>query len=169
MPNGNHELINQKIENEMSIVINSISAIRNIKASLNIAPSKTINLYVRGPKTETEIIEKNITLLNRLAKIESIKTGTDIKKPNQSATAIMKNIELFIPLQGLIDLEQEIERLEKQIEDMHGRLNGINKKLDNKNFIARAPKDVVAHEKNKKYDYEQQLNKIQDNLQSLKD
>ena len=81
----------------------------------------------------------------------------------------MKNIELFVPLQGLIDLEQEIFRLEKQIEDMHGRLNSINKKLDNQNFIARAPKNVVEHEKNKKHDYEQQLNKMQVNLLSLKD
>ena len=142
---------------------------RNIKASLNIPPSKTINLYVRGPEKETNLIEKNITLLNRLANIDSIKAGPDIKKPNQSATAIMKNIELFIPLKGLIDLNQEIARLEKQIEDMNGRLNAINKKLDNQNFVDRAPKDVVAHEKNKKADYEQQLNKIQDNLQSLKD
>ena len=169
MPSENSELINQKIENEMNLVIDSISAIRNIKASLNISPSKTINLYIRGPENETNIIEKNITLLNRLAKIESIKTGADIKKPNQSATAIMKNIELFVPLQGLIDLEQEIFRLEKQIEDMHGRLNSINKKLDNQNFIARAPKNVVEHEKNKKHDYEQQLNKMQVNLLSLKD
>ncbi len=163
------QLINKNIEDEMSMIINSISAIRNIKASLNIPPSKTINLYVRGPEKETNLIEKNITLLNRLAKIDSIKAGPDIKKPNQSATAIMKNIELFVPLKDLIDLNQEIARLEKQIEDMNGRLNAINKKLDNQNFVDRAPKDVVAHEKNKRADYEQQLNKIQDNLQSLKD
>ena len=80
----------------------------------------------------------------------------------------MRNIELFVPLKGLIDLNQEIMRLEKQIEDMNGRLNSINKKLDNKNFIARAPKDVVVHEKNKKADYEMQLTKIQNNLNSLK-
>ena len=169
MINFDKQLINKNIEDEMNIIINSISAIRNIKASLNIPPSKTINLYVRGPEKETQLIEKNIILLNRLAKIDSIKTGIDIKKPNQSAAAIMKNIELFVPLKGLIDLKQEIIRLEKQIEDMNGRLNAINKKLNNPNFIDRAPKDVVAHEKNKKADYEQQLNKIQDNLQSLKD
>ena len=60
-------------------------------------------------------------------------------------------------------------RLEKQIEDMNGRLNAINKKLDNKNFIDRAPKDVVVNEKNKKADYESQLKKIEDNFNSLKD
>ena len=169
MPNFDKQLINKNIEDEMNMIINSISAIRNIKASLNIPPSKTINLYIRGPEKETSLIEKNVTLLNRLAKIDSIKAGPDIKKPNQSAAAIMKNIELFIPLKGLIDLNQEIARLEKQIEDMNGRLNAINKKLDNQNFVDRAPKDVVAHEKNKRADYEQQLNKIQDNLQSLKD
>ena len=169
MPDFNDELINKKIEKDMNIVISSISAIRNIKASLNIPPSKTINLHIRGPKVDTSIIEKNINLLNRLAKIEHIEAGTNIKKPNQSATAIIKNIELFVPLKGLIDLNQEIARLEKQIEDMNGRLNAINRKLDNENFVDRAPKEVVEHEKNKKTDYESQLKKIEYNLKSLKD
>ena len=81
----------------------------------------------------------------------------------------MKNIELFVPLKGLIDLNEEIARLEKQIEDMNGRLNAINRKLDNQNFVDRAPKEVVEHEKNKKADYGMQLTKIEDNLKSLKD
>ena len=169
MPDFNDELINKKIEKDINIIISSISAIRNIKASLNIPPSKTINLHIRGPEADTSIIEKNINLLNRLAKIDHIEAGTNIKKPNQSATAIIKNVELFIPLKGLIDLNQEIARLEKQIEDMNGRLNTINRKLENKNFIDRAPKDVVSHEKNKKADYELQLKKIEDNFNALKD
>ena len=121
MPSANKTLINKNIEDEMNIITGAIGAIRNIKASLNIPPSKTIDLYVRGPELESTTIEKNINLLNRLAKIDHIKTGANIKKPNQSATAIMKNIELFIPLKGLIDLNEEIARLEKQIEDMTGR------------------------------------------------
>jgi valyl-tRNA synthetase len=169
MPIVNKTLINKSIEDEMNIITSAIGAIRNIKASLNIPPSKTIDLYVRGPELESTIIEKNINLLNRLAKIDHIETGDNIKKPNQSATAIMKNIELFIPLKGLIDLNEEIARLEKQIEDMNGRLNAINRKLDNQNFVNRAPKQVVDHEKNKKADYELQLKKIEDNLKSLKD
>ena len=169
MPSFNKTFINKKIEEEMNIITSAIGAIRNIKASLNIPPSKTIDLYVRGPKLETAIIEKNINLLNRLAKIDHIETGKNIKKPNQAATAIMKNIELFVPLKGLIDLNEEIARLEKQIEDMNGRLNAINRKLDNQNFVDRAPKEVVEHEKNKKADYESQLKKIEDNLKSLKD
>ena len=169
MPNANKTLINKNIEDEMNIITSAIGAIRNIKASLNIPPSKTIDLYVRGPELESTTIEKNINLLNRLAKIDHIKTGANIKKPNQSATAIMKNIELFIPLKGLIDLNEEIARLEKQIEDMNGRLNAINRKLDNQNFIDRAPQQVIDHEKNKKADYELQLKKIEDNLKSLKD
>ena len=169
MTDFNGELINKKIEKDMNIIMSSISAIRNIKASLNIHPSKTMNLHIRGPEADTSIIEKNINLLNRLAKIDHIEAGINIKKPNQSATAIIKNIELFVPLKGLIDLNQEIARLEKQIEDMNGRLNTINRKLENKNFIDRAPKDVVSHEKNKKADYELQLKKIEDNFNALKD
>lgn len=169
MPDSKSEFTNIDIENNMLVIINTITAIRNIKASLNISPSKEIHLYVRANTEITDIIKNNKMLLARLTKTIKIEAGENIKKPLQSATAIFKNVEIFIPLKGLIDLNVEINRLEKQIDDMHGRLKAIYKKLENKNFIDRAPKDVVENEQRKKHDYESQLKKLEHNMDSLKD
>ena len=86
----------------------------------------------------------------------------------QSAAGIIQDLEFFIPLKGLIDINKEIERLQKQVDDMEGRLRSVNKKLDNENFIKRAPNDIIKHEKNKQMDYKNSLTKLLENLNSLK-
>tara|TARA_B100000676_G_scaffold93431_1_gene93190 strand:+ start:343 stop:2970 length:2628 start_codon:yes stop_codon:yes gene_type:complete len=159
--------VDKNIENDIQLIVNVISAIRNIKASLNISPSKNISIYVRGQHKFTSIIKNNVGLMNGLLKIDELEVGESLKKPSQSATAVVENIEIFIPLKGLIDIEQEIKRLKKQVEDMNGRLNAISKKLDNKNFVNRAPKEIIDHERKKFKDYNQQLEKLEINLQSL--
>ena len=80
---------------------------------------------------------------------------------------MIENLEIFIPLRDLIDINQEIKRLEKQVADMQGRLNAVSKKLDNKNFVDRAPNKIIEHERNKFEDYKQQLKKLEENLNSL--
>ncbi len=169
MPSYKSDYINNNIENNLKTIIDVISAVRNIKASLNISPSKTVKLFLRGNDKTTKVILKNKNILNRLAKIKEIESGVNIIKPSQSATAIIKNLEIFVPLKGLININDEINRLEKQIEDMNGRLNTIYNKLNNENFVKRAPTKVVEHEKNKKVDYESQLEKLIENLNALKD
>ena len=166
-PKFNSSMINNRIELDIKLIITTISAIRNIKASLNISPSKTINVYVRGQEQYTDIIKNNMNLMNRMIKIENLEVGENIPKPLQSATAVIENLEIFIPLKGLIDIEKEIQRLEKQVSDMQGRLNAVSKKLDNKNFVERAPKKIIDHEKSKQADYADQLNKLKDNLSTL--
>ena len=106
-------------------------------------------------------------LMNRIIKLEKLIVGEDLKKPDQAATAVIDTMEIFIPLKGLIDINKEISRLEKQVLDMNGRLSAVSKKLENKNFIDRAPKDIIAHEQKKQIDYNEQLQKLQDNLNSL--
>lgn len=166
-PIFNSDMANERIEKELKLIMTTVSGIRNIKASLNIPYSKTINMNVRGKKKYTNIIKDNIDLIKRMIKIDKLEVGEEINKPAQSATAVIENLEIFIPLKGVIDIEQEIKRLEKQVLDMTGRLNSVSKKLDNKNFVDRAPKEIISHEKKKKSDYNEQLNKLKNNLKSL--
>ena len=74
---------------------------------------------------------------------------------------------LFIPLKGVIDIEIEIERLKKQLDAYNGRLKNVNGKLNNKNFINRAPKDIIENEQKKQSKYLATINKIQENLKSF--
>jgi valyl-tRNA synthetase len=80
----------------------------------------------------------------------------------------VKGLEIFVPLAGLIDINKEVERLEKQIQDMEGRLNAVSRKLDNQNFVERAPEDVITHERNKMQNYQADLSKLLQNLESLR-
>jgi len=167
-PNINNKLINNDIEADIQIIMDIIKKIRNIKVTLSISPTKPITLVLRGNETITNILESNINLLKRLVKIEKINSGESIDKPSQSAAGVIQNLEFFIPLKGLIDINKEIDRLQKQVDDMNGRLGAVNKKLNNENFVKRAPDSVVKHEKAKQLDYQNNLTKLLENLDSLK-
>ena len=167
-PNSSKDLINTNIESDIQVIMNVIKKIRNIKITLSISPIKPITLILRGKTEVTDIIKLNYNLLERLANIKRINSGEDIDKPVQSAVGVIQNLEFFIPLRGLIDITKEIERLQKQVNDMEGRLRAVNKKLNNENFIKRAPNEVVKHEKAKQSDYQNSLTKLLENLNSLK-
>jgi len=160
--------INDEVEAEIQLLTQVISRIRNVRASLNISPGKRANLVARGDEALTKVLETHQVYLDRLVKIDDLQRGSNIDKPSQSATAVVQGMELFIPLADLIDIDDEIKRLEKQISDMNGRLGAVNGKLSNANFVDRAPDDVVANEKRKQAEYQSSLEKLQDNLKSLK-
>jgi len=162
------QLIDDKIESDVQVIMDVIKKIRNIKVTLSIPPTKPITLIIRGDNDQINILETNANLLERLVKIKTIKSGEKNDKPSQSATGIVQNLEFFIPLKGLIDINKEIDRLQKQVDDMDGRLGAVNKKLSNENFVKRAPKEVVKHEQAKQLDYQNNLNKLLKNLTSLK-
>ncbi len=166
-PIADINLINNEIESNVHLIMDIIKKIRNIKVTLAISPTKPITLVLRGNIEQIGILEKNTNLLERLVKIDKVESGENIDKPAQSATGVTKNLEFFIPLKGLIDLNKEIERLQKQVNDMEGRLRAVNKKLNNESFINRAPKQVVEHEQKKQADYQNNLEKLLENLNSL--
>ncbi len=167
-PIANNDYIDNNVESEMQIIMDTISTIRNIRSNLNVAPSKTAPLFVRGELTKISILESQLSYLQRLVKVSNLIVGKNLKKPEQSATGIVNQMEIFIPLSGLININQEIERLEKQIVDFSGRLRSVNGKLNNENFIARAPENVVANEKRKQKEYLINIQKLEKNLNSLK-
>ena len=142
------------------------------KVSADIASEKRYSLIDIGVLwwSYAEVNRKEpreVEYLQRLAKINEIKIGENENKPSQSATSVIKGLELFMPLANLIDIEKEIQRLDKQIQDMKGRLSAVNNKLKNKNFVSRAPKDVIKHEKEKQKNYEFDLSKLEKNMDAL--
>ena len=166
-PEPDQNKISSQIENEIQIIMNVISSIRTIKTNLGISPSKDISITLRGPENITSIIENYSDYLLQMVRVNSIHSGIKIDKPQQSAAAVINNIELFIPLAGLIDIEKEKDRLKNQIKDMNGRLNSVNSKLNNENFFSRAPEAVVQNEKSKQERYMSSLEKLNANLKSL--
>ena len=144
-----------------------ISSIRNIKSSLGISPKKEIIIHCRGDESKIKMMESNKHHLLQLVNVSSMECGTNIKKPDQSATSVISNLEIFIPLKGLIDIDKEIIRLKSKLKDLKARLNNVKKKLDNDNFVKKAPKQIIEHEQKKYNSYLEDYNKLLDNYNSI--
>ena len=163
-PEVKKELINPQADKDMKIVENIVTALRNIRGEMNIPPSKKINVLLKS----NEVDEGQIDYIKKLAKIEELKAGENITKPKASASAIVKSAEIYVPLEGLIDLDVERQRLQKEITRLEGSLARIEKKLSNEKFVNGAPKEVVEKERAKQRDWQEKLRKLKENLSNLK-
>jgi len=155
--------INTSAEEKMKFTQEVISGIRNIRGEMNIPPAQKLRVLLKTQKIETDQID----YIKSLAKISELEFGNDIEKPNASASAILKDCEIFIPLEGIIDLEVEKERLIKEITRLQNALVGVDKKLSNERFVNNAPKEVVEKEKLKKMDWELSIAKLKSLLDDL--
>jgi len=167
-PKSNSKLINNNIEDELKLIMSLITSIRNVKASFGISPKKEIFLVCKVNKQKEDIILNYKNYLKRLVKVVNLEIGSDIKKPKKSTTIVLGDVEIYIPLEDLIDIKKEIDRLSNQISNLEGRLNSVDRKLSNEKFASNAPEEIVNHEKNKKDRYEKELLLLQNNLNSLK-
>lgn len=158
--------IDAAVEREMLFIQQIISALRNIRSEMGVPPNKEANLIINCPDEEKKsAIMHSTAYLTRLARLNTIEFQNE--KPAQSATAVVQAIELYVPLAGLVDIDREKSRLEKEISRLSNQVQGLSKKLHNEKFLSRAPKPVVEKEKKKKNDFEQNLKKLQDNLKIL--
>lgn len=157
-------LINKTAEEEIEFVQNVVTAIRNIRGEMNIPPSKQINVFI---KTKT-LSDNQIKYISSLAKVAELKADENLAKPKASASSVVKGADIFVPLEGLIDLSIERNRLEKEIARLEGSLAGVNKKLSNEKFVSNAPANVIENEKTKKADWESSLEKLKSILEDLK-
>ncbi len=162
-PKFDETLIDKNAEDEIEFVKNVVTAIRNIRGEMNVPPSKNINVFMKSEPL-SEIQQKYIS---SLGKIETLTVDENLKKPKASSSAVVKGADIFVPLEGLIDIEEEKGRVEKEINRLEGMLIGVTKKLANENFVSRAPADVVEKEKKKKSDWEDKVEKLKTILVDL--
>jgi valyl-tRNA synthetase len=162
-PKLKKELINPQADKEMETVVDIVTAIRNIRGEMNIPPSKKITVMLKS----NEVSERQIDYMKKLARVEDLKAGESITKPKASASAVVKSSEIYIPLEGLIDLDVERQRLQKEITRLEGSLAGIEKKLSNEKFVNGAPTEVVEKEKAKQRDWQENLKKLKEILENL--
>jgi len=167
-PLPDSDRIKEKNEKDLEIIKKTITSIRNLRSEMNIPPGKEIDIIIKSSKDDTETFKKLEPYICRLAKINKMSIDSYATKPNQSASIVIDSNEIFIPLLDIIDIDVEIDRLTKQADAYKGRLKNVNNKLNNKNFVDRAPEDVVSNEKKKQKQYQSTLKKIEDNLNALK-
>jgi valyl-tRNA synthetase len=162
-PKLDSSLIKPAAESEMGTVQNVVTAIRNIRGEMNIPPSKKIDVLMKSKEVQIH----QVNYIKKLAKIDELTFGEKIEKPKACASAVIKSSEIYVPLEGLIDIDKERERLEKEIKRLEGSLSGIEKKLSNEKFVNNAPEEVVEKEKIKQKDWSENLDKLREILSNL--
>jgi valyl-tRNA synthetase len=145
-----------------------IGAVRNIRAEMGVPPSRRARVLLKVEDQKVlRHLQANRHYLLDLAKIEELVVSEVVERSKATATAVVRGVEVFVPLEGLIDLVAERQRLEKEIERISELLAVVSKKLSNEDFLGRAPKEVVARERAKGEEYSQQLAKLQENLKFI--
>ncbi len=162
-PKYDSTLVDIQAEREIEFVQNVVTAIRNIRGEINIAPSKQINVFLKSAAV-TFAQERYI---KSLVRIDQLTVDENLDKPKACASAVVKGCDIFIPLEGLIDINVERARIEKEMARVLNSFNGVRKKLENENFVAKAPVDVIEREKMKMHDMEKALDKLQSILDNL--
>ncbi len=165
-PKAETERIDASVEKDMTLLQQIIGAIRNIRGEMNVPPAKEADLIVLGAsKAKQALIKSSSHSIQKLARVSHI--TFDNERPKLSATAVVQGMDIVVPLAELIDIEVEKSRLSKEIERIDKQLAGLSKKLSNRDFIARAPKDVIDKEKEKQENWQTSLKKLEENLQLL--
>jgi len=163
---GKH--IDDNLEASLKQIQEVVTAVRSSRSEMNVPPSKKSDLYIRVNEAAFgELLEKHIDYFRSLARVENLHCSTKIKKPPLSASAVISGAEIFIPLEGLIDVDVERSRLQKELDSLKTQLEKVSKKLANPDFLANAPEDVIDREKLKKRDYEERIEKINKNLEHI--
>ncbi len=148
-PVADKSLIDETAEAEMQWVMEFIVGIRKIRSGMNIAPSKPLPILIQnGSSTDQERLKSNNNLLSVLAKTESITWLNEGEEAPESATSLVGEMKLLVPMAGLIDKEAELKRLNKQLEKLQKQINGTETKLANPGFTNKAPAAVVQKEQN---------------------
>ncbi|OBW96205.1 valine--tRNA ligase [Gallibacterium salpingitidis] len=167
-PEFNPAAVDQQALNEINWIKEFIVNVRNIRAEMNIAPSKPLEVLLRNlSDAEQQCLANNQALIQTMAKLSSINLlGKDDTAP-LAVTKLLGNAELLIPMAGFIDKAAELTRLSKEIEKLIGEVKRIEGKLSNENFVAKAPEAVIAKEREKMQDYQQGLEKLRQQYASI--
>ncbi len=158
-------------EEQMGAVIDAISAVRNIRGELGVRPGAKVNIIVNAYSgAAVETLKKHLPYIMRLAGADSIIIGTGLEKqkPKKAAVNVMPGLEVYVPVEGLLDIEAEIERLGKELGKTDKELNFCLRKLMDEEFVNKAPEAVVAKERAKCQELEDKKRNLEDSINRLK-
>ena len=167
-PHVQDQIIDEDSEKDMELVIGTVTAVRNMRSVWHIDSSRALDIMIKSKNEKArKALLKNTEYIKRLAKIKDLKVERALKKPKHSATAIVRDTEIFAPLEGVIDFDKERKNLTKKFEEIERVLKGIKEKLKNMAFLSKAPKEVVAGEKDRAKGLTAVRDRLKKNLEDL--
>ena len=168
-PENDALLTDLQAAEEMKLLVEIIRSVRNSRAEVNTPMSKKIKMIVKAKdQAVLAILEKNRAYLERFCNPEELQLATAVETPDKAMTSIVTGAEIILPLEGLINLEEEIARLKKEWEKLNKEVERVQKKLSNEGFVKKAPEKVIEEEKAKEKDYTEKRTAVEARLNELK-
>lgn len=159
----------QEAIDNMNMLIDLIRSVRTIRAEVNRPLSKKIDILVKAKsEQEKEFLINNRSFIERFCNPENLTIDTEIIVPDEVKTSVITGAEIFLPLAGLVDFDEEISRLEKELKKWTQEIKRVEGKLSNQKFVQNAPEKVVEEERNKEQEYHQRYSSVSDQLEKLK-
>ncbi|MGG7144602.1 valine--tRNA ligase [Clostridium nigeriense] len=167
-PKYNEALRNDKAEKDMDFIIEAIKGLRNVRAEMNVPPSRKAKVIAYTTNEAKEAFESGVNYIEKLASASEVAFIADKNEvPENAVSLVVKGGELFMPLLDLVDKEKELERLNKEKKKLEGEVERIDKKLSNQGFVSKAPQAVIDGEKEKREKYQEMLNAVLVRIEAL--
>jgi valyl-tRNA synthetase len=151
-PEYDEALKDKDAEDKLGTIIEAIKSIRNVRSEMNVPPSRKAKVMVVAESGNTrEALQEGMLFFEKLAGASTVELMDDKNNiPEDAVSAIIHGAEIYMPLEDLVDIAKEIERLSKEKERLEKELERVDSKLGNEKFISKAPANVVEEEKSKK-------------------
>jgi valyl-tRNA synthetase len=159
---------NKEAEARVSLLKDVVGAVRSLRSEMNIPPQRKAPILIRAEGPDAEILARQEDLISLLGKAEGVTVAPDVKKPRLAAAGLARGHEIFLPLEGLIDLDTERKRLEKELARVIKEFDQSRRKLQNEDFLGKAKRDVVDREQAKFDALGQTKEKLERNLEVLR-
>lgn len=157
-------------EEEMFYLMEAVVGIRNVRGEMNISPGLEVRAFVRTfTDRASEVLMENSSFIKRLARVTEMTIGRGIERPKGAATAVKDSFEIYVPLEGLLNITAEIDRLMKEKKKVEESLGLLERKMMNDDFLKRAPRDIVEKEKAKHQELMQRDERLELGIQRLKE
>jgi valyl-tRNA synthetase len=167
-PRPDEGLRDEQLESDMAYLQGLVRAIRNVRSEKNLKEIQPLRVTVSCPDAQTSaVLDRHPDFVSSIAALEDLHYAVGAPKPRHSAATVFGTTEVFIQLEGLIDLDEERARLQRQQRDVTDHIGKIEKKLKDPKFIANAPEDVVRRQLDRASELRERLGKIMQNLAEL--
>ncbi len=167
-PKSQKRFIDRRIEQEVDLVISEIQAIRNVRSAWQINPKESVTVVVKTQRDrERKILQEYSTYIAQMARVSSLQLGKNLGRPKESAVANIGRVETYVVLTGLVDIQVERQRIESALADVERMIKGLESRLQNADFLQKAPKDIVEKERKKAEELDNRKKRLEENLRTL--
>jgi valyl-tRNA synthetase len=168
-PQVDKACIDEQAEAEMALVMETVKAVRNMRAEMNVPLGKKGEVViVPASQNEAAVFSDNLPYIRSLATAEPVAVlSPGAAKPDNAVSRVISGAEVYLPLKGLIDVEKETARMNKELQALEGEMSRIDAKLANPGFVAKAPPDVLEGQKTRRVEIEAKIEAVKAQIEYL--